>query len=34
MVSDLGQLKAGKERDIVQVVSGVQQELRAASGFG
>ena len=34
MVPHLGQLKSGKERDIVQVVSGVQQELRAASGFG
>ena len=34
MVFDLGQLKSGKERDIVQVVSGVQQELSTASGFG
>ena len=34
MMPHLGQLKAGKERDVVQVVSGVQQELSTASGFG
>ena len=34
MVPHLRQLKPGEERDVVQVVSGVQQELSAARGCG